>query len=136
MAPMSTTSNTCFPGPTPLSIPNGISIGSAVFFHFIIIIIIIFVCTFAQLTAEGPIYFTMGRPFRHQNCPFTWGGGSGPPSNILHGCLAPADSTTQNSGCGIGGGAKHLHRFSGFCRAHDRDRQTTILGPSVAIGHI
>jgi len=47
VAPMCTSSNTWFPGPTRLSIPNCISIDSAVF---------------AQLTTES-LYFIMGRRF-------------------------------------------------------------------------
>ena len=52
-----TPSNTWIPGLTRLSVPNGISIGSAVF---------------AQMTAECP-YLYNGTPLTPQNCPFPWG---------------------------------------------------------------
>jgi len=54
-----TPSNTWFIQSTQLSIPNAISIGSAVF---------------AQLTADSPytLYFTMGASFQ-KNCPSPWG---------------------------------------------------------------
>ena len=48
-----TPSSTLCPGPIPLSIPNGISIGSAVF---------------AQLIAQCPIIYN-GPPLPPQNCP-------------------------------------------------------------------
>jgi len=47
----------CLLGPTRVQIPNGISIGSAVF---------------AQLSRVSP-YVKMGSPFTHKNCLFSWG---------------------------------------------------------------
>jgi len=58
--------NTCFLGPTGVSIPNGILIGTAFF---------------AQLMAEGP-YFTVGCQFYPSKLPFCmgiWTPALGPP---------------------------------------------------------
>ena len=87
-----------------VQIPNGISIGSAVLrssqhaeslseptaetasllqgFSFF--------CTAHRIMS---LYFTMGRPFSTQNCPFPWG--SGPPSNTFS--LGPLESSTQTT---------------------------------------
>ena len=51
-------SKTCFPRPTRVQIPNGISIGSA---------------DVAQLTAESPCTLQWAASFPTQNCPFAWG---------------------------------------------------------------
>jgi len=56
------------------------------------------------------LFFTMGRPFPPQNCPFPWGG-SRPPSNTWF--LGPLESSTLNSQP-----RRHLDRCSRFCRAH------------------
>jgi len=56
------------------------------------------------------LYFTMGRPFPSKlplrMAPWGW--------TLIHGPWA--DSSPQAK--------RHLDRFSGFCRAHDRDKQT------------
>ena len=41
------------------------------------------------------LYFTMGRPFPSQSWPSI--GGSGPPSNTVHGSLGPTESSTQTA---------------------------------------
>ena len=53
------------------------------------------------------LYFTMGCPFP-QNCPFTRRSGA----NLIHDSLGP-----------LGPHPKRYHN-RGFCRVHDRDRQT------------
>jgi len=57
------------------------------------------------------MYFSMGRPFSPQNCPFAWG--SGPPYNNV----VPWAHQTPHP-------KRHIDRFSRFCRAHDSNRQT------------
>jgi len=73
-----TPSNTWFLGSTRLSIPNGISISSAVF---------------AQFTAECLYTLQWAAPFP-QNCPFPWGG-SGP--HLIYGSWGPLESSTQTA---------------------------------------
>jgi len=51
------TFNTCVHRPIPVSIPNGISIGSAIF---------------AQLITERPYTLQWGAPFPPQNCSCVW----------------------------------------------------------------
>jgi len=72
--------NTWFPGPTRLSTPNCISIGTTVF---------------AQVTQRVPMLYN-GAPFPPQNCPFTWEG-SGLASNLVHDSVAPPKSTSQTA---------------------------------------
>jgi len=69
-------SNTQFLWPIQAHKPNGISIGSSVF---------------AQMTAVS-LYFTMGRPFPPQNCPFRRGDLD---RHLIHGSLSPPESSTQ-----------------------------------------
>jgi len=74
--------------------PNDISIGSAVS---------------AQLTSENPYTLQQAAPFSLQNCPFA----SGPPSKSWFlGCTRVYNPWTW-----------HVDWFSGFCRAHNLDRQ-------------
>jgi len=70
-----TPSNTWFLTLTQAHNPNGISIVSDVF-------------------ANNADYFTMGRPFPPQNCPFQWRE-SGP--HLIHGSLSPPEPTTQKA---------------------------------------
>jgi len=60
VAPTCTQSNMCLLGPTRVHIPNGISIGSAVF---------------AQLTAESPYSLQWAAPFPVKIAPLAWGSG-------------------------------------------------------------
>jgi len=46
--------------------------------------------------------------------------------HLTHSSLGPPESTTK----------RHLNRFSRFCRAHNRDRPTDHVTPSVTIGRI
>jgi len=95
--------NTCFLGPSRVQIPNGISIGSAVF---------------AQMTAECRYTLQQDAP-SPQNYQFPWGIWS--PSNTW---FAGPTRVLNPKGIFIGSAV--------FCRAHycDRqtDRQTTLLG--------
>jgi len=68
-------SNTRFLGPIRAHKSNGISIGSSVF---------------AQMTAVS-LYFTMGRPFPPQNCPFPWGDLE---PHLMRGSLGPPEPST------------------------------------------
>jgi len=77
VASMCTPCNTCFLGLTWVHNPDVISIGSAVF---------------AQLTTVS-LYFTIGRPFSPQNCPFPWGD----LYHLIHGLLGPPQSSTQTA---------------------------------------
>jgi len=96
-------SNICFLEDTPLSSPNGISIGSAAF-----------------CTAHGTesILFTKGRPFLPQNCPFAW-------VNLhpIYYMVPWAHMSPQPKW--------YLDWFSRFCRAYDHDQQTDHVTPSV-----
>ena len=93
--------NICFFGLTRVQIPNGISIGSAIF---------------AQLITVSR-YFTIGPLFHPQNCPFPWGIWT--PIYYMVPLANPRPKPKR-----------HLDRFSRFCRAHycDRPGQTTPLG--------
>ena len=93
-----TPSNTWFLGSTRLSIPNGISLGSAVF---------------AQLTAESP--YTMQWATLSPKLPLPTGR-SGPhlDSYLIHGSLGPPESIMQTASRSV----------QPFCRAHDRDKST------------
>ena len=73
-------------------------------------------------TAHGRVsrYFIMGRPFPPQNCPFAWGDLV---PHLTDGSLGPPKSTSQT----------YLDQFSGFCRAHNRDRLTDHTTSSVTI---
>ena len=68
---------------------------------------------------------TLLPPFAFQNCPIVWGRSGNP---VLWAHPSPQQSK------------RHLNRFSRFCRAHDRDkqtdRQTDHDTPSVTIGRI
>jgi len=79
LRPRALLSNTQFPGPTPLSIPNCILIGTA---------------SFAQITAGSPYTFAMGRHFAPQNCPFAWRYLN---PHLIHGSLGPCESTSQTA---------------------------------------
>ena len=68
--------NTCFLRPTPLRIPNGISIGSAVF---------------AQLTAASPYTLQWAAPFPLKIAHVHGGRRPG----LIHGCLGPPESTSS-----------------------------------------
>ena len=68
---------TRFLGPIRAHRPNGISISSAVF---------------EQTTAIVSLYFTLGRPFPPQNCPFPW---EDVDPHLTHGSLGPPESSTQ-----------------------------------------
>jgi len=65
-----------FPGPTLLSMPNGVSIGLAIF---------------APLTAESPILYTGLLP-SPQYCPCAWGYLD---AHLIHGSLDTRKSTNQ-----------------------------------------
>jgi len=124
-----------FPWDKWVSPPNGISIGSAVFWlpmHFngadnppnclfpyssntsipgpirvsIPDGISISSPVYAQLTIVS-LYFTMGRHFSSKAAPSPWG--LGPPWSIIRGSLGPPKSAPQT----------HLSRFSRFCRARN-----------------
>ena len=82
--------NSWFLGPAWAHNPNAISIGSAVF---------------EQITAECPLYFTMGHPFPPQNSPFPWGDLD---PHLTHASLGSLESSTK---C-------HLNWCSRFCTAH------------------
>jgi len=102
-------SNTCFLRPTPLRIPNGISIGSAVF---------------AQLTAASPYTLPWAAPFplkiAHAD------GGRRP--GLIHGCLGPPESTSSTT-------RRAVPLF--FARLTIvTDRQTDHATPSVTISRI
>jgi len=56
------------------------------------------------------LYFTMGRPFDPQNCPFSWRDG---PHLIIVPHIHPSPQPKR-----------HLDRLSRFCRAHYCDRPT------------
>jgi len=73
------------------------------------------------------LYFTMGRPFPPQNCPFSLG--SGP--HLIHGSLGPPESSDLNPN-GISIGAAFL-QSSLVCQT---DRQTDHATRSVTIGRI
>jgi len=88
-----------FTGPTPLSITNGISIGSAIF---------------AQLTAES-LYFTMGHCFRFKIAPSH--GGSGP--HLIHGSLGPHEYIPQRE-------SQLIQLFLQESQSWQTDRQTTL----------
>jgi len=73
-----TPSNTWFLGSTRLSIPNGISIGSAVF---------------AQLTADSS-YTLQWAPQSPKNCPFPWGDLD---LHVTHYCLIPSKTEIRTA---------------------------------------
>jgi len=60
------------------------------------------------------LYFTMGHPFPSQNCPFGWGSGPHPINDSWPIRVHTLSHTIS----------RYLYRFSRFCMAHDRDRQT------------
>jgi len=66
-------------------------------------------------TAHGrdPYTLQLDVPLPPQNSPFTWGIWT---RHLIHGSLSPLQSSPQPK--------RHLDRFSRFCRAHDRDRET------------
>ena len=93
--PMSDPSNRCFLGPTPLSNPNGISIGTAVF---------------AQLITDDP-YTLQWAALSIKIVPLrTWD----LDPRLTHGSLGQPVSMSQTPSRSV----------QPFCRAHDRDRQT------------
>jgi len=94
VAPVCTPPNTCFLWLTRVQIPNGISIGSAVF---------------VQLTVE-PLYTLQWAALSPQNCPCL--GGSGP--DLIHASLGLPESSIETVFRSV-----HL-----FCRAQYCDRQT------------
>ena len=101
-------SNMWFPGPTQLSIPNCILIGTAVL----------------HSSRQGvPILHKWSAISPPQNCQFALGIST----PILH--MVP---WAHLSFCP----KQHLKRFSHFCRAHDRDRPTDHTTASVTICHI
>jgi len=75
--------------------------------------------SFCTAHSTAFLYFTKGRPFPDQNCPFPWGIWI---PHLKHGSLSHPSSQPK----------WHLNRFSCFCRAHYCDRQTdrwtTLLG--------
>jgi len=81
---------------------------------------------FSQLTAESP-YFTMGRPFLRQNCPFPWGHLD---LHLIHDSLGP--SNPQPNGISIGSAV-----FAWLTSVTDRpDRPTDHATRSVTTGRI
>jgi len=94
-------SNIWFLGSTRLSIPNRISIGSAVF---------------AQLTADSPYTLQSAAPSPSQNYPFLWGCGP----HLIHDSLGPPESVLNPNG---------ISRFCrDSVTDRQTDRQTTLLG--------
>jgi len=96
--------------PTQVYIPNGISVGLAVF---------------AQLTAEGPCTLQWAAPFPSKISDRM--GNLNP--HLIYGSMGPPESTTQTT----------FDRFSRFCGAHDGDRHTyrptDHATPGITIGH-
>jgi len=106
--------DTWFHRPTPLSIPNGISIGSAVF---------------TQLTAES-LHLTMGSPFPPSKLPLHTGG-CGP--NLIHGSLGSIESKTQTASRST---QPILHGSQSWHTDGPTDWQTDHATLSGATGHI
>jgi len=94
-----TPSNTCLLGPTPLTHQSSSQTASQSVQPI-----------FAQFMAESS--FTMGRPFPPQNCSFAWQDLEHIKYMVPWVHLSPQPKW-------------YLDRFSHFCGAHDRNRQTT-----------
>jgi len=79
-------------------------------------------------TAHGKmsLYFTMGRPFSPENCPFTWRDMN---PHLTHGSFGPPESTTQTA-------SRAVQPFLQGSRSWQTDRQTDHATPSVTIGRI
>jgi len=72
---------------------------------------------------RASLYFTMGRPFPPQNCPFPWGMWT-----PIYYMVPWAFSSPQPK--------RYLDQFSHFCRAYYCDRPTDHATQSVTIGRI
>jgi len=94
-----------------INILNDISIGSAIF---------------EELTLESPCTLQWADPFLCQNCPFPWRN-LDPTEQVV----SPAYTRVHKPRS-----KRHLGRFSGFCRVHDRDRPTDQATPSLTTGRI
>ena len=92
-------SNTWFPGPTQLSIPHCISIGTAIF---------------AYLMAESFFTLQLAAPFSPQNCRFAL---LDLDRHVIHGSFAQPESTSQ-----VASRSVRLFLQNSFYRTHDRDR--------------
>ena len=80
--------------------------------------------SFLYGSRQRVLYFTMGRPFPPQNCPFAWG--SGPPSKYH---MVPRAHPSPYP-------KWHFDQFSCFCTADNHDRFTDNATPCVTIGRI
>jgi len=68
------------------------------------------------------LYFTIGRPFSPENCPFTWGDLD---PHLIHDSLGPFETTSQTA-------TRSVHPLLPGSRSWQTDRPSY----SVAIGHI